>query len=51
VLPIRSREIADSLGGALVRAALASAEAPPRTAALPELQEIAEPALESGGPR
>jgi L-ornithine N5-monooxygenase len=51
VLPIRSREIADSLGGALVRAALASPEAPPRTAALPELREIAEPALESGGRR
>ena len=40
VLPIRSREIADSLGGALVRAA-----------AIPELElpQIAEPALVSGG--
>jgi L-ornithine N5-monooxygenase len=49
VLPIRSGEIADSLGGALVRAALAVPETPPRTAALAELRGIAEPAFESGG--
>lgn len=57
VLPIRSREIVDSLAGALARAARGSDTArgsrgsnnARAAAAIPELESTSEPAIESGG--
>jgi L-ornithine N5-oxygenase len=51
VLPIRSREIVDSLAGALARAARGSRDSgnARAAAAIPELESTSEPAIESGG--